>query len=393
MDFKNLKKWMNDLYSCDRCGFCREMIDHDSGTFKICPVKEVYGFDSYTARGRNNIIQSLIEGRLELTPRLVEHVYTCLLCKNCQEHCTWHGLNINTPEIIKALRRDIVDAGMELNSLRKIDAVVEKTHNVFGKDDSEVAAWANDLDLPKKGDVLYWSGCYDSLKYADTSRSVVTIMRKAGVNLAYLGNEEWCCGAPEIANGQEELAGKLARHNIEAIKLSGAKEVIVSCAGCYHVLKSEYPKIVGELPFKVVHISEVFANLIKEGKIRFKKDINKKVTYHDPCHLGRYEGIYEAPRDTINAIPNVELVEMLRNRENAWCCGGGNGTTWVAFPKLSMDIANSRLDEARDINVNIIITSCPLCQNILSNSAKKHKDKIEVYDLSVLIAEAMELDI
>jgi len=387
---KNLEKIKDEVYSCFHCGFCREQVDHEKGTYKICSVREIYGFDSYSARGRNSIALALLEGRLKYSPKLVKQIYTCLLCRNCNEHCTWLNLHIDTPEIVKAMREDIVDSGLELDSLKKIDLNVEKNHNVFGKSSSEVIKWAKDLNLPKNGEVLYWSGCYDSAIYPETSKSTVAILKMVDINPAYLAEEEWCCGAAQFANGNKSLAKKMIEHNIETIKASGAKKVITSCAGCYHFFKSEYPKVVGQLPFEVVHISEFVAKLLKKEKIKFKTGIDKKVTYHDPCHLGRYEGIYDSPRMSLEAIPKLELVEMLRNRENAWCCGGGGGPTQVAFPKLTSEIASERIDEAKNTEASSIITTCPFCKYVLSSAAK---GQMEVYDFPEIISEAMGLTI
>ena len=387
---KNLKEKIDEVYSCSNCGLCREQIDYENGVYGICPVWEIYGFDSYTARGRSSIAQSLLEGRLKYTPPLIEHVYKCLLCGNCKEHCTWAGLYVDVPEIVKAMRRDIVDGGFGLDSLKRVDLEVEKFQNVFGKSSSEMAKWAIDLNLPKKGSILYWSGCYNSNRYPKTSRSVVAILRKANINPAYLGEEEWCCGSPQDTNGKKILSEKLIKHNIEMIKNSGTKIVITSCAGCYHSLKSDWPKLIGELPFRVVHISEFVADLLIKGKIKFKKSIDRKITYHDPCHLGRYEGVYNPPRDILKNIPKLQFVEMLRNRENAWCCGGGGGATAVAFPELSSEIAKIRIDEAISTKANAIVTACPFCKNVLTSATK---NDMEVYDLPVLIAEAMELEV
>jgi len=385
---KNLEYYKNEIYSCCNCGFCREQIDYETGIYGICPVYKIFGFDSYTGRGRANIAQGILEGRLEYTPRLIENLYKCLLCKNCTEHCTWAGLYVDIPEIVKAMRRDIVDSGLEPKSIKNVNSKVEKYHNVFGKDSSQMTKWAEDLDLSKTGDILYWSGCYNSFKYPKTSRSTIAILRAAKINPAYLSEEEWCCGDPQCANGQQNLSEELIKYNIEMIKASGAKIVLTACAGCYNAMKSDWPKVVGELPFKVVHISEFVADLLKKGKIRFKKPIDRKITYHDPCHLGRYQGIYDPPRDILKAIPKLQLEEMLRNRENAWCCGGGGGAAAVAFPELSKDVAKFRIEEAENVQADAIITTCPFCKSILSNTTKNN---MEVYDLTVLIAEAMDL--
>jgi heterodisulfide reductase subunit D len=218
----------------------------------------------------------------------------------------------------------------------------------------------------------------------------VKILNKAGIKVAYLYNDEWCCGVPQIADGSIVIAERMLKHNVELLKARGAKRVITSCAGCFHALKTEYKEILGHLPFEAFHISEVISKLLEEGKITLTQNAKRIVTYHDPCHLGRYEGIYDPPRMIIKKISGEKFVEMLRNRERAWCCGGGT-TEYVAFPELSAKIATKRVEEAKKAGAEIIITACPLCVSVLKPAA--YKVNIEVYDLPVFIAKEMGIEI
>ncbi len=382
------KKVLDEIFRCSRCGYCREMIYPQTGTFKICPIYEARRWESYTARGRIAIARAILDGKLKYNERLVERVYSDLLCGNCKEHC---GPGVDTLAPLRAMREDMVSLGLEPASIREVNSNVEKTYNVFGENAVRRTEWVKKLSLSEKGNVLYFTGCYDSFRYPKTARAVVTILRKGGINPAYLGEKEWCCGIPQLVNGQVGLAEKMMKHNAEIIKDSGAEMVIASCAGCYHALKSEYSKVVGKLPFNVVHVSEVIANLLKEGKIKFDNEISKTIAYHDPCHLGRYEGIYDPPRYTLKSVPKLKLVEMLRNRENAWCCGGGGGATRVAYPRLTAEIADTRITEAQDVKADAIVTSCPLCVDVLAIAAEKKN--MRVYDLPAVIAEAMGLTV
>lgn len=380
------RKIIDEIYRCSRCGYCREMIYPQTGTYKICPIYEVRQWESYTARGRITIARAILDGKIKYNERLVERVYSDLLCANCKEHC---GPGVDTISIFRAIREDLTTIGLEPLPLREVDSNVEKFNNVFGKDAHGRVAWAVNSPLPAKGEILYFIGCYDSYKYPETARAVTAIFKKCGIDLACLGEEEWCCGLPQLMNGNINLAEKMMRHNLESIKNTGAKVVLTSCAGCYHALKSEYPKFLGRLPFNVIHVSEFLDDLLRKGSIRFEKEIDKKAVYHDPCHLGRYEGVYEPPRNVLKKVPKLSLLEMKRNRENAWCCGGGGGTTFVAFPDLSVKIADTRIDEARAVNADIIVTSCPLCLNVLTVAGGKKN--LKVVNLPVLIAEAMGL--
>lgn len=364
------------------------MIDPDRGVYGICPPYEVRGFESYTARGTIHIARALYEGRLKLSKRLAEHIYAkCLLCKNCQVHC---GSEVDIMSVMKALRQDIFRAGLLPEALKERDASVRAKHNVFSESPAKQGSLIEDLNLPSKGKTLYFAGCYNTYRYPETSKATIAILKQAGMDVAYLGEDEWCCGLPEFHDGNIVLAEENAVHNVNAIKASGAELVITACPGCYTALKSEYPKIVGNLPYKVVHISEVITKLLDAGKIKLSKTINKKLTYHDPCHLGRYEGIYEQPRKPLRLIKGVELVEMRKNRKNAWCCGAGT-EVFILDPDLTATIAQTRVKEAVETGTDTIITACPQCVNTLTPAAKRVK--MEVVDLPIIVAKAMGLKI
>ena len=290
-----------------------------------------------------------------------------------------------------ALRVDLVKAGFgPPEALKAVDAGVQSSHNVFGEPAEKRAAWAEGLNLPKKGDTVYFAGCYASYRNQKIAKATVDVLKAGGIDMAYLGEEEWCCGVPQLADGNIALAEELVQHNVEALKAAGVKKVVTSCAGCFHALKSEYPEIIGNLPFEIVHSSEVIAELIESGKIRLDTEIAKTFTYHDPCHLGRHENVYEQPRKVLKAIKGATLVEMPRNKGNAWCCGGGSVVS-TAFPDLSGEIAAGRVEEARGTAAEAIVSACPSCENGLTAAARK--SKMEVHDLSVLVAKAMGMQI
>lgn len=364
------------------------MIDPTGGVYRICPPREVRGFESYTARGTIHIARAIYEERLRPTKRLAEHIFSkCLLCRNCQSHCP---LEVDIISVTKALRQDLFRAGLLPEPLKERDSNVGQNHNVFGEVSSDRTDWASGLELPPKGHTLYFAGCYDAYRYPQIARATVAILKEAGVNVAYLGEDEWCCGLPQFHDGNIVLAEENMKHNLDVIKTSGAKRVVTSCPGCYTALKSEYPKIIGKIPFEVIHISELIAELMDAGKITLNEAVNEKVTYHDPCHLGRYEGVYEEPRKVIQAIPGVELVEMQRNRENAWCCGAST-EVYVMDPDLAASIAKTRVEEAEKTGAEAIVTACTMCVTNLKPAAKKAG--IEVYNLPMFVAAAMGLKV
>lgn len=388
-----LDKYKKMALLCSRCGMC---IVGEAGY--ICPVQQHSGgFDQYVARGRNQIAKAILNGDLEYSDELMESTFTCLGCNSCHEQCTrmdpltGEKKVIEETKLTNALRADLVKAGFgPPEALKAVDAGVQSSHNVFGEPAEKRAAWAEGLDLPQKGDTVYFAGCYASYRNQKIAKATVAVLRAGGIEPAYLGEEEWCCGVPQLADGNISLAEELVQHNLEALKAAGVKRVITSCAGCFHSLKTEYPEIIGGLPFEIVHSSEVIADLIESGKITLDTEIVKTLTYHDPCHLGRHESVYEQPRKILKAIKGVTLVEMPRNQANAWCCGGGSVVS-TAFPDLSGEIAAGRVEEARSTAAEAIVSACPSCENGLTAAARK--SKMEVYDLSVLVAKAMGIQL
>ena len=313
-------------------------------------------------------------------------------CKRCDVACGKTDAQgnkvIDECKITIAMREEIVKAGLEPEVLKKIDRTIDESHNPFGMPAARRNKWAEGMDLPASGDTVYFAGCYASLRCTKIAKATVGVLKAAGVDVAYLGEDEWCCGVPQLNDGNTELAERIIAHNVEALKASGCKRVVTSCAGCFHALKSDYTEIYGELPFEVVHTSELIAQLIEEGKLEFSDEVSETVTYHDPCHLGRHEGVYDAPRAILNAIPGVELREMPMNREAAWCCGGGSIVSNV-FPELTEAVSEDRVKEAKTTEAGMIISACPSCENNLSTEARKQGIKVE--DINVLAARALGL--
>jgi len=388
-----LDKYKKMVFACSRCGMC---IVGEAGY--VCPIQvHSGGFDQYVARGRNQIAKAILNGELGYSEELMESTFTCLGCDSCHAQCTkmdpltGEKNIIHETKIMNALRVDLVKAGFgPPEALKHVDASVHLSHNVFGDSEEKRALWAEGLDLPKKGETVYFAGCYAAYRNQKIAKATVAVLNAGGIDLAFLGQDEWCCGVPQLADGNIALAEELIQHNVEALKAAGVKKVVASCAGCFHALKSEYPEIIGSLPFEIVHSSEVIAELIDSGKITLDTEIEKTFTYHDPCHLGRHEKVYEQPRKVLKAIKGATLVEMSRNKANAWCCGGGSVVA-TAFPDMAGEIAAGRVEEAKSTAAEAIVSACPSCENGLSAAARK--SKMEVYDLAVLVATAMGIEI
>ncbi len=351
-----------------------------------------------------NILKSVLEGKLPLSKELAEFVYQCTECANCTEVChETHNDNIvlNTSKWIDhfkvwdALRRDLVAAGfapidkhVNLINYMKEDSM----KNPYGEDYDKKFEWAKDFSILKeKGDLVFFAGCTMPLRQQETLKSMMKILLASGKDIA-LSKEEWCCGSIGMRIGDYDSINDLVRHNIELFEKMGAKTVFTACAGCYRTIKKDYPEIIGkELPFEVKHITEVLMDILNNNELTFKQEQGEKklLTYHDPCHLGRHMDLYEIPREVIGKLPGVELVEMRRNRKNAWCCGAGGGVK-SEFPELAIEISKERIKEAVESGADILTTSCPFCIGNLKDAYEEMgpeiRSKIEVIDLIDLIA-------
>ena len=371
---------------CRRCGICRNAVYERRGFDGVCPVwKNSSGFETSFMRGRIQVALALIDGTLEKIPENAEALFTCTLCGNCTEICAAEFDPAECLEKVRAVLSDIP------NDVR--DAIAEKImkyDNPYEEDKLIKRDWVKELgfDIPSTGDVLYYTGCTAGIRLPNIAKSSAKILKAAGINFAVL-NEEPCCGSVMLRSGRVEDAKKNAERFSEVIKKSGAKKIIVTCAGCLKTLRDDYPKLGIELP-EVRHVTQALQEIIQKKKLKLKARFRGvKVTYHDPCHLSRAAGVYDDPREIIRAIPGVELVEMETNREAAMCCGAGGGLkSYDAV--LSRKIAADRVRSAEAIEAEIIVTACPFCENNLEAGADLIESSIRVVDVVDLLAESLE---
>lgn len=235
--------------------------------------------------------------------------------------------------------------------------------------------------------IVYFAGCMATYREKNIAKTTIDLLKKLDTEFTMLGKDEWCCGSVMLRSGNLETGKKVMEHNFNAIKELGAKTVITSCAGCYRTIKQDYPKYLGELGFEVLHTPEYVLRFIEEGKLQFNPmPNNTKVTYHDPCHLGRHMEIYDPPRKVLEAIDGLELVEMLRTRENARCCGSGGGVS-SAFKSLSNQMADTRISDAIQTQAQILTSACPFCTYALKTAAERAQvlNDLKVIDFSELI--------
>jgi Fe-S oxidoreductase len=382
---------------------------------EICPIHMRYHYDAFSGQGFINIAQELLEGELKYEDGLIEHIYTCTTCGACDINCK-SVRDMEVLDTILALRAKCVEDGQgPMPKHKEYTRHVETNHNIYGRSHDQRFNWLpGDVSLSDGAKVAYFAGCTTSYLHPDIACDTVKILNAGGMDFKVLHVEEYCCGAPLWRTGQIEVAKKLVEHHLDVFRKQGIKTIITSCAECYGTFKGFYPRI-AKLDFEVLHITEVIQRMLREGKIKLSKNINMKVTYHDPCLLGRLselyvpwngqikafgyhdppkqwrrgtKGVYEAPRETLKSIPGIELIEMTRNEESGFCCGGGGGVT-VAFPDFAQWVALERLDEAKSTGAEAIVSCCPFCKSSFEKVIGIEKGAIRYLDLTEIVVKSL----
>jgi Fe-S oxidoreductase len=239
-------------------------------------------------------------------------------------------------------------------------------------------------------EILYFPGCYLSYdpRLKKVARATANILKKAGVEFGILGEKENCCGESIRKTGDEELFKRLARENIKTFIDSGVRKILVSSPHCYHTFKNEYTEF--KVNFEVIHISSYLLELIESGRLEIKKDFDKKVTYHDPCYLGRHNDLYEEPREVLKQVPGLELVEMPDSRKNSLCCGGGGGRIWMETIKGER-FSDLRLEQAAEVGAEVLVTTCPYCIANFEDSrlTVEGGDATEIKDITEIVSDML----
>jgi len=376
----------NELLACIHCGFCR----------LGCPTFSVSHRESRNARGRNALAFYLMTGNLEPSAELADAFYSCTTCQACTYFCP---AQIRVDEIVEAVRRDLYREGFVPSSLIGVRDSIFKTGNVYANAaENRVDIYPPALrekakkgELKPRAETLLFMGCVPSYLDMKMVPSLIKPLDAAGVDYTTLGTEENCCGFPLFLMGSDEFADH-AKRLIERIKATGARELVTPCAGCYKTFRKIYPEI-ADLGVEIYHSVHYLEKLIHEGRLSFKGDLGKRVTYHDPCDLGRTFKIFEEPRNILKQIPGLEFVEMARNRLQARCCGGGGGVQ-AGYPDMAVDMAAERVRDALAVGAEIIVSGCAACKDNLRKGAKsipkQERGKIKVMDITEIVGKAME---
>ncbi len=355
---------------CYQCGKCDT----------VCPWNRVRPFSM------RKIIREAAFGLTEIEG---EDIWRCTSCGNCTIQCPRGVKQIDIGVSLRRVATEYEIFPSSVRSARTARASLISEGNPIQGERKNRRDWAK--DLPVKNftgdmDILYFVGCYFSYdpRMKKVAAATVNILNKAGINFGILGEKENCCGESIRKTGSEEVFKTLAKANIKTFIDNGVKKIIVSSPHCYHTFKNEYPEFM--VNFEIVHFSQYLFELIKTGKLEITGKFNKKVTYHDPCYLGRHNDVFDEPRDVLKTIPGLELAEMTDFRENSLCCGGGGGRIWMDTPKEER-FSDLRLEQAKDTGAEILATCCPYCITNFEESRLnlEYDEIIKVKDIAEII--------
>ena len=415
-----VEEYKHQASTCVRCSYCK-FIDlnyiKSSRFSRQCPINVRYAFNLYSPHGLLHTALAELDGKLEFTPKFMDALWKCTLCGGCDIRCK-RNLDVEVLQVIETLRQRCVEKGKGPLPAHKMMADnVKRSHNIYGAEPAKRFSWLPaEIKVTPNAELLYFVGDPMCYQHPDLAQATATLLSRAGAKFNIL-KDEWSSGHELYATGQVGPAKEMADHNIRAIESSGAKTVVTSDAESFKTLKVDYPKLMekstADLPFKVLHITEYIDQLMKDNLLQFSKAVPMKVTYHDPCNLGRLsepwlewepryelpniavgkkwrrgeEGVYEPPRNILKAVKGMELLEMERRKDNGWCCGYGGGVG-TAFPDFAMWTARERVEEAAATGAEAIVSACPNCKDLLGRAAAAMGTGIKVYDITEIMLRA-----
>jgi Fe-S oxidoreductase len=355
---------------CFQCGLCDT----------VCPWNRVRDF---------SIRKIIREATFGLTEIDGEDIWRCTTCGRCPERCPRGVKQIEVGVSLRRVASEYEVFPASVRSARTARASLISEGNPLQGERGKRAEWAKDLSVKtytEGMEVLYFVGCYLSYdpRMKKVAAATANILKKAGVDFGILGTRENCCGESIRKTGSEDVFKDLARENIKTFIDNGVKKILVSSPHCYHTFKNEYPEFM--VNFEVVHISQYLGELIEAGRLELTGEYAKKVTYHDPCYMGRHNNIYDEPRYVLTQIPGLELVEMVDSRKDSLCCGGGGGRIWMDTP-MEERFSDLRLIQANEVGAEVLITACPYCITNFEESRLnlEYDDVLEIKDITEIV--------
>jgi Fe-S oxidoreductase len=422
------ENYEHDMLRCTRCSYCKYIPWRYIKNFEFiegCPSAARYHWHAYASGGKFNLSYSLLNGIIEIDETFLDVVYKCQMDGSCDISCKVQN-DIEPLQHMQELRIKCVEAGQLVPAHMVIIDGLRKEDNMMLAPKAERSKWAEGLDVKHvfadKTEVLYHAGCrysYDEELWPVASAGL-TLLRDAGIDIGIMGNDEVCCGGRAYELGYAGELTKYAEHQIESFRTAGIKTLVTPCSDCYAAFKILYDRIGMKPEIEVFHITQYIEKLIGKGKLKPTKTVPMKVTYHDPCHLGRLgepwihwngkefkppgtflwlhdppkkyhrgtNGVYETPRNIIKSISGLDFIEMYRIKEYGWCCGAGGGVI-DAYNDFAIWTGAERLREAKAVGAEAIVSACPWCKRNLLDAAEQTGYKMKVLDIIELVQESV----
>ena len=374
------------VHACTMCGYC----------VPVCPAYQEAGWEGMSPRGRIYALRQY-DMRGPLDRLLGRHVkpgepfarsaWECTGCGACEEVCP---VDIPFNTLWDDVKEWMVESGYRRKELEPYLLNVRESHNIYGKDPKDRAAWlppeAVQSDMPE---VVFWVGCVASYEKQQIARAVIKILSAAHVTYRVLGRDEWCSGAPLARMGYKKVVEKeIMPHNIEAVARTGAKALVTACAECYRAFSRDYKEAGGNAPFSVYHLSHYVEKLVSEKRIAFTKPLPQKIAFHDACHMGRVCDTFDSPRQALKFIRDLKVLEMVPTREETLCSGGGGGFPDV-YPGQAANVGSRRIEDAVETGAGALVTTCPHAEAHFDKVVAQRNMKISIVDLAEMIAQAL----
>ncbi len=398
-------KQLLDGYTCTECGRCTAVCPANTTGKLLSPKKIIVDLRARTMEKAPLLVaaEAVAEGDAGRQQVLDHHLldnyiteqelWACTTCMACVQECPVMIDHVDT--IVDMRRALVLNESRFPEELKTTFSNLERNFTPWGFGHATRADWAEGLDIPRMADVgrtdlLFWVGCagaYDA-RYRNVSRAFARLMKSAGVEFAILGTEEKCNGDAARRMGNEYLAQTLITENVATLNRYGVKRIVVTCPHCLQSLGREYRQFGGE--YTVIHHTSLIRDLIGQGKIRVSESQKRKITFHDPCYLGRYNGEYSAPREIIDCVGAGRL-EMQRSRDRSFCCGAGGGRMWME-EREGKRVNIERTEEALALGPDLIATGCPFCLTMMGDGVKE-KDasgKVQVRDIAEIVLQALQ---
>jgi len=392
-------KQLLDLVACTWCGRCHANCPAQISGKSLSPREVILNLKKHLLESGPELLGGKTEASADSGTKTMigdvvteDDIWACTTCGACQEVCP---SNIEHIRMLIELRQNLVlvQNKMPESAQVMLRNLQSRGHPWSGAQSLRLRGdWTNDQKLKilsqgDSADTLFWVGCTGALveRNVEATLAMARVLQAAGVDFAVLGDAESCCGDPARRAGYEFQFQIMAEDNIEVLKSHNIEQIITTCPHCYHTLKNEYPSYGGD--FKVVHYSQFVADLVEQGKLKLAKELNTRLTYHDPCYLGRYNGVYQEPRQMLQAIPMVKLEEMERSCSTGFCCGGGGGHMWIEEEPGTTKINHVRLEDVLKTGSETVVTACPYCLQMFEEGIehKEMQDSLQAKDLIEIV--------